>query len=140
MPRKRQPDPPQEPEVDPEVGICLLRGQIDKGRQLLASRPLSKDGYSQWELLTRNYLEKAFGRGSPNIASVRDVGKYGGFPMNAGEQWWENHRAESLTTQLTRLEGLVELLQTEAQFPRRLRDLTARVCTHRASGLLGPRA
>jgi len=34
MPRKRQPDPPQEPEVDPEVGICLLRGQIDKGRQL----------------------------------------------------------------------------------------------------------
>ena len=49
--------------------------------------------------------------------------------MNAGEQWWENHRAESLTTQLTRLEGLVELLQTEAQLPRRLRDLTARVCT-----------
>jgi len=60
--------------------------------------------------------------------------------MNAGEQWWENHRAESLTTQLTRLEGLVELLQTEAQLPRRLRDLTARVCTDRASGLLGPRA
>jgi predicted nucleotide-binding protein with TIR-like domain len=115
MPRKRPPDPSQEPEVDPEVGIRLLGGQIGKGRELLASRPLSKDAYSQWELLTRNYLEKAFGRGSPNIASVRDVGKYGGFPMDAGEQWWENHRAESLTTQLTRLEGLIELLQTEAQ-------------------------
>jgi hypothetical protein len=115
MPRKRQPEPPEEPEVDPEVGIGLLRGQIDKGRALLASRPLSKDAYSQWELLTRNYLEKAFGRGSPNVGSVRDVGKYGGFPMNAGEGWWENHRAESLTTQLTRLEGLVELLETELQ-------------------------
>ncbi len=115
MPRKRQPEPPEEPEVEPEVGIRLLKGQIKKGRELLASRPLSKDAYSQWELLARNYLEKAFGRGSPNVGSVRDVGKYGGFPGNAGEQWWENHRAESLTTQLTQLEGLVELLQTELQ-------------------------
>lgn len=114
-PRKRQPEPPDQPEVGPEVGIRLLQGQIEKGRALLASRPLQKDAYSQWELLTRNYLEKAFGRGSPNVATVRDVGKYGGFPMNAGEQWWENHRAESLATQLTRLEGLVELLQTELQ-------------------------
>ncbi len=115
MPRKRQAEPPEEPEVEPEDGIRLLKGQIDKGRELLASRPLSRDAYGQWELLTRNYLEKAFGRGSPNVGSVMDVGKYGGFPGNAGEQWWENHRAESLTTQLTRLEGLVELLQTELQ-------------------------
>lgn len=115
MPRKRQADPPEEPEVDPEVGIRLLKGQITKGRDLLASHPFAKDAYSQWELLTRNYLEKAFGRGSPNVGSVRDVGKYGGFPGNAGEQWWENHRAVSLTTQLTRLEGLVELLETELQ-------------------------
>jgi predicted nucleotide-binding protein len=115
VPRKRHPEPPEEPEVDPGAGIRLLNGQIGKGRDLLASRPLAKDAYSQWELLTRNYLEKAFGRGSPNVASVRDVGKYGGFPGNAGEQWWENHRAESLTTQLTRLEGLVELLETELQ-------------------------
>jgi len=35
--------------------------------------------------------------------------------MNAGEQWWDTHRAKSLQTQLTRLEGLVELLQVEAQ-------------------------
>jgi len=115
MPRKRQRELPEEPEVDPEVGIGLLKGQIDKGRTLLPSRPLSKDAYGQWELLTRNYLEKAFGRGSPNVGSVRDVGKYGGFPMNAGEAWWENHRAESLTPQLTRLEGLVGLLETELQ-------------------------
>jgi len=115
MSRKRPPDPSEEPQVDPNVGIRLLRGQIEKGRELLASRPLNKDGYGQWELLTRNYLEKAFGRGSPNVASVRDVGKYGAFPGDAGEQWWENRRAESLATQLTRLEGLVELLETEVQ-------------------------
>src|SRR5439155_25352314 len=103
MPRKRQPEPSEEPEVDPEVGIRLLNGQIKKGRDLLASRPLAKDAYSQWELLTRNCLEKAFGRGSPNVASVRVVGKYGGFPGNAGEQWGENHRASSLATDRTRV-------------------------------------
>lgn len=35
--------------------------------------------------------------------------------MNAGEQWWENHRASSLQTQKRKLEGLRELLQTELQ-------------------------
>jgi len=115
MPRKRQPEMPSEPEVDPETGIRFLKRQIEKGRALLASRPLSDDAYKQWELLTRNYLEEAFGRNSPNISSVMDVGKYGAFPMGAGDEWWENQRAESLTTQLTRLDGLVELLQTELQ-------------------------
>lgn len=115
MPRKRQPEPLGEPEVAPEAGIGLLKAQIDRARALLGSRPLSKDAYSQWELLTRNYLEKAFGRGSPNVGSVMDVGKYGASPMAAGEGWGEIHRAESLTTQVTRLEGLVELLETELQ-------------------------
>lgn len=113
--KRRDPEPRGEPGVDPATGKRLLESQIEKGRVLLQSRPVAYDAYSQWELLTRNYLEKAFGRNSPNVSSVMDVGKYGAFPMNAGEGFWENHRAESLTTQLTRLEGLVELLGTELQ-------------------------
>ena len=116
MARKRgEPEPPGEPEVDPATGKRLLESQIEKGKLLLEKRPLADDAYRQWELLTRNYLEKAFGRNSPNVSSVTDVGKYGAFPMSAGEGFWENHRAESLTTQITRLEGLVELLGTELQ-------------------------
>jgi Predicted nucleotide-binding protein containing TIR-like domain len=116
MARKRgEPEAPGEPEVDPATGKHLLESQIEKGKLLLEKRPLADDAYRQWELLTRNYLEKAFGRNSPNVGSVTDVGKYGAFPMSAGEEFWENHRAESLTTQITRLEGLVELLGTEVQ-------------------------
>lgn len=118
MPRKARPAPPDQPEIDAAVGIGLLETQIEKARALLAARPLGDNAYGQWELLTRNYLEKAFGRGSPNVASVTDVGHFGSFPMNAAETWWENHRVESLATKVTRLEGLVELLQTE----RQLRD------------------
>lgn len=109
------PPEPEPPQVSAIQAVGLLESQIAKAEELLQKRPLKKDEYSTWELLTRNYLEKAFGRHSPNVASVTDVGKYGSFPMNAGEQWWENHRASSLQTQKRKLEGLRELLQTELQ-------------------------
>jgi predicted nucleotide-binding protein len=111
-PPKPEPEPPQVPAGQ---GIQLIESQIAKAEELLQKRPILKDEYSTWELLTRNYLEKSFGRHSPNTSGVMDVGKYGSFPMNAGEQWWENHRAVSLQTQKRKLEGLRELLQTELQ-------------------------
>ena len=37
------------------------------------------------------------------------------YPLNEGEAWWENLRAEDLAKQVSRLEGLVELLETEIQ-------------------------
>jgi hypothetical protein len=115
MARKRnEPPAPEPPEVDPSTGIRLLQQQLEKGRALLGNRPLSKDEYSSWELITRNYLEKAFGRHSPNVRSVTDVGKFGLVPVD-GEERRERHRVESLQTQLSRLEGLIELLQTEVQ-------------------------
>jgi hypothetical protein len=99
MARKaREPERPGEPEVDPATGKQLLQSQIEKATSLLQVRPLTKNAYSQWTLLTRNYLEKAFGRNSPNVRSVTDVGQYRSFPMNANESWWEAHRVESLTT------------------------------------------
>lgn len=113
--KRRDPNPIGQPQVDPGTGLKLLTQQIAKGKDLLAHRPLNSDIYSQCELVTSNFLEKAFGQNSPNVKSVTDVGKYGGFPMNAGDDWWENFHAESLTTQLSRLDGLVELLKTEVQ-------------------------
>jgi len=113
MARRKAPELPAPPQVSPEEEIGLLKMQITKGQELLASRPIVSDGYSSWELVTRNYLEKAFGANSPNVSSVTDIGKYGAFPKEAGEAWWENHRAKSLQTQLKKLDGIVELPQTE---------------------------
>src|SRR5215470_11991075 len=106
---------PGPPEIGPQQGIDLIQRQIVKGDQMLGRRPIVKDEYSSWELVTRNILEKAFGKSSPNVTSITSVGKYGGFPGNAGEAWWENHRAESLQTQVTKLRGLVQLLETELE-------------------------
>jgi predicted nucleotide-binding protein len=118
MPRTRPPESPGELQVTPDVGIQLLKTLIDRACTLLASRPLSEDAYSQWELLARNYLEKAFGASSPNVSSVTYVGKWEDSPLDAEEEWWENNRVESLTTQVSRLKGLVELLDTEVQLRR----------------------
>jgi len=103
------------PQLGPEQAIPLLRTQVDKASQLLASRPLGSDAYSSWELVTINILEKAFGDNSPNVSNVQSVGKYGAFPAFAGEDWWEQHRSQSLQTQKTRVQALIDLLETEAQ-------------------------
>ena len=84
-PPKPEPELPQVPAVQ---GIQLIEPL--RADELLQKRPIREDEYSTWELLTGNHLEKAFGRHSPSISSVMHVGKYGSFPMNAGEQWWEN--------------------------------------------------
>lgn len=115
MARAKQPAPPGNPQVPPEVGIELLQKLIAKGKVLLDNRPLSHDAHGQWQLLARNYLEKAFGVGSPNVSNVMDVTTHGFYLTGQPESYWENMRAEDLATQVTRLEGLVELLETEVQ-------------------------
>jgi len=108
--KTKEPEPPLPPDVTPQQGVELLNRQIVKGEDFLSKRPVPENDYSSWELLTRNYLEKAFGKGSPNVRSVTDVGKYGSFPMDAPTSWWDDHRAESLEKR-----GLVELLNTEVE-------------------------
>jgi predicted nucleotide-binding protein len=107
--------PPGPPEIPAQRAIELLQAQVAKGEALLVAGQLSSDDHNAWKLLTENLLAKAFGRGSPNVAAVTDVGEYGSFPMNANEAWWAQHRANSLTTQLSSLHALIELLQTQAQ-------------------------
>lgn len=108
-----EPTPFSKPEVTPTQAISLLQRQIEAGAKLLKERPLSADAFDTWELVTKNFLERAFGQGSPNIGAIMDVGKYGSFPMEADEAYWEERRAESLQTKLAKLQGLIELLQTE---------------------------
>lgn len=101
------------PSVTPEQGLTLLSQQITKAKSLLANRPLNSAAYSAWETVSRDFLSKVFGSLSPNVSSVTGVGKTGSFPMNAGDDWWERHRSESLQKQITIMEGLVEVLQAE---------------------------
>jgi predicted nucleotide-binding protein len=103
------------PSLPPERAIELLRRQREKGTALLNKRPLGSDHYDAWETVTADLLRKAFGSESPNVGSVMDVGRYDSIPMSADEHWWENHRAQNFTKQLTILDSLIELLETETE-------------------------
>lgn len=114
---RRKPSIPivKPPSVLPERGIELLTKQRDKALELLNSRPLTSDQYAAWENTTREFLVMAFGPDSPNVRSVMDIGHYGSFPMNASEQWWENHRALSLQRKTSVLESCIEVLETQVE-------------------------
>jgi predicted nucleotide-binding protein len=124
MAKKRDRHEPPEmgtPSVSPEVGIDLLKGQIQRAKEMLAARPINDDRYSAWENTTTDYLIKSFGAGSPNIDRVAEIGKYGFSVMNKSEDWWEKHHAESLQSQLTMLDSMAELLQTEINISARMK-------------------
>lgn len=105
---------PMPPQVDPHTGLLLLQRQIEKGQDLLSRRPIPEDALSSWELVTRNVLEKAFGTNSPNVSSIEDIGRLFIFP-DWNDAQWEQHRYETLSSKLSMIGGLVELLETEVQ-------------------------
>ena len=81
----------------------------------MQNRPLSDDVYQSWKLITNDFVEKAFGKHSPKASALSNAGKVYSYPMDAGEQWWENSRSTRLTTQLAHLESFIQILETEKQ-------------------------
>jgi predicted nucleotide-binding protein len=113
--RKAQASTPLPPSISPARGIELLNRQYEKGQSLLSNRPTKEEEYAAWENITREYLSKSFGSDSPNVRSVLDIGKGGGFLLDADESYWENRRADSLQRQLVMIKGLIEVLETELE-------------------------
>ena len=104
-----------EPSIDAATAIGLLRGQVDKGEELLASLPVSDLDYDHWKMVTRNYLERAFGVDTTN---VRDVINYGAAQITTASttaEEFERRRAGRLRGQVSRIEALIELLNTDVQ-------------------------
>ncbi len=113
--KKDSPPAPKPPSISPKKGIELINKQIQRGEELLSNRAIKQDDYSAWENITQACLEKAFGLYSPNVNKVLYIGKCGALPMNAGESWWENRRAENLTSQISMLKSQIELLEMEIE-------------------------
>lgn len=114
MVKRAQPHrPPQGPSLPPEQALQLLRGQREKGRQILNNRPITSAVDQSWETVTLDVLSRAFGADSPNVSSVMDVGKLA-FAFGGGdEQKWEAQRAKDMDTRLQIIDGLIELLESE---------------------------
>jgi predicted nucleotide-binding protein len=100
------------PQVPPAKGIELLQSQINKAHDLSSSGSVSEDDYRSWYLLTRSYVEKAFGADSPAVSRIMSAGRPR-FPLktlDSGE-----YLAQLLQSWVSQLKAAIELLQTEAQ-------------------------
>ncbi len=103
------------PSLAPDQAVQLLRIQRDKGKQLLDNRPITSAGQRTWETVTRDVLSRAFGASSPNVGSVMNAGSHAFVFFGGGdEQEWEAERAENMTTRLEIIDGLMELLASNA--------------------------
>lgn len=110
------------PQVGPEIGIKLLHQQIEKGLELIAKRPIDDNAYSTWSLVTKNILEKTFGMNSTNVKSIMNIGQLVIWPDWNGSQW-DDYRFETIVSRLSNMEGLLELLKTEAQLTGFVEDV-----------------
>ena len=105
--------PATPPSLTPEKALELLRRQVEKGRELLANRPITSGADQAWETVTRDVLIRAYGSGSPNVASVMDVGRFRNAFGGGNETEWEAGRAEDMEQRLTVMGGLIDLLEHE---------------------------
>ncbi len=100
------------PSLPPTRGVQLLRTQVEKGKQLLANRPITSSGNETWETVTHDVLIRVFGSTSPNVSRIMDVGRYE-FAFGGGtDEDYERSRAENLKTRLEIMGGLIELLES----------------------------
>ena len=98
----------------PDQAAQLLRTQCEKGRQLLNSRPITSASEQAWETVTHDLLIRAFGDTSPNIDRVMGVGRYD-FTFGGGnETEWERSRVKNMETRLEIIDGLIDLLDSQA--------------------------
>ncbi len=103
-----------EPSLPPDQAARMLRSHATKGQDLLGARPITSGNEQAWETVCHDLLIRAFGSTSPNIERVMSVGRYD-FSFGGGnETTWEQARATNMETRLEILNGLVELLESQA--------------------------
>jgi len=102
------------PQVPPGQGVELLQKRIDAAEALLAQKTLSRDEKSAWWILAEKSLEKAFGTGSKEVERVAAAGAIRISPMNAGEAWWDHARRKEMSSKISTLRALKDVLADEA--------------------------
>jgi predicted nucleotide-binding protein len=109
-----RPQPQQGPSLPPEQAAQLLRSHCAKGKRLVENRPITSAAEEAWETVVHDLLIRAFGSASPNVDRVMRVGRFD-FAFGGGsETAWEAARAKNMATRLEIIDGLIELLDSQA--------------------------
>ena len=116
MARRKIVEEPEVPRsITPEVGIPLLKKQIEKARNLLSNRPIVNFDHTAWENTTRDYLVKCFGSKSKNIDAVIHASSSESLYAGMSDEEFEQYVASQLENQIKMLESCIEQLETEIE-------------------------
>jgi hypothetical protein len=106
--------------LSPQDSIRLIERQHQKGLEILANRPINRGSLDAWENTTREFLIRAFGTSSNNIANFINIGENDAFLITWDEAYWENQRKSVLLRKLEMLKSCIEQLEVQVevtQFP-----------------------
>jgi predicted nucleotide-binding protein len=87
----------------PEKAMAFLQGQLNKGRDLLASAEFSHATYEAWHMATQHCIEKVFGSQSVEVMTWLTV------------PYWVHKNVDHLLLKTQKLEGLIDILKVDVQ-------------------------
>jgi len=106
--------PPIPPTLSSRDAHRLLSAQAEKGRGVLANRPIDEGAYDAWENTTREFLIQAFGSDSGNVMSFGRARSRAVF-LGGSEEDYEGRRADNIDNQLKMLASAIEQLDAQIQ-------------------------
>jgi predicted nucleotide-binding protein len=116
--RSEAPFPPSIlPTASPKEIIELLKAQKNKGQELLRKTFLSSGDVQDWNALTKEILNKAFGPNSDHISSIIYSEGNKAHPVYEPESILEEERRKSFQITLEKLGGYMEHLQNPHKEP-----------------------
>jgi len=99
------------PTASPKEIIELLKAQKNKGQELLEKTLLSSGNVRDWNALTKEILNKAFGPNSEYVSSIIYAEENKAFPVYEPESILEKERRKIFQITLEKLGGYMEELQ-----------------------------
>ena len=104
------------PTISPDVGITLIKRQIEKGQGLLNAGAVGEDEYNAWVTLSEEVVVKAFGRNSDKHYSFLNAGPGAVVLMyQQPAAWYEDRRRKRLAAKISELTALVSVLELEIE-------------------------
>jgi predicted nucleotide-binding protein len=106
------------PSVSPDVGLTILKRQIERGEKLLENSSIPEGEFNAWQTLSQECVIKSFGRNTDSYYAFLGAGPSGQIIMAGHEpspSWYENRRRKTLDAQLAELKAMVPVLELEIE-------------------------
>ena len=105
------------PHLEPSIAINLLSKQLEAG-EVLAGHPVIPDGeFTQWRNTTIEFIKRAFGSDSANVASFSKAEVPVVGVLNADQRYYDARRRDSLNGKTAILKSCIDQLKPFARQP-----------------------